>query len=91
MSSLTAWDLVGFDGRLPYKDQYEALSIEPGTYGRVRIVGGRTLYEAVDNFGGERVRLAYLTTVEPDGTKRLRPTTRYVDADTPVEFVPDAS
>lgn len=55
----------------------------PGTSG-VRIVGGRTVYETVGNEGGERVRLMRL-----DTRHGLRAVTRYVDAETPMELVPE--
>lgn len=72
MGMNTAWDFIGFDG----------------TGGHVRIVGGRTLYEAVDyndSRGGKLVRLARLE-VEAWGLHQVN---RYVDPDTPLEFVPD--
>jgi hypothetical protein len=71
----TAWDLIGFDGS-------DGKS--------VRVVGGRTLYEAVvfnDETHGHRVRLDRLIV----GETGLRVVNRYVDADTPVEVVEDPS
>lgn len=65
---LTAWDCIG---RVPETH-------------RVRIVGGRTLYEQAiyyDHTPGEKVKLARL-----DG---LRQVNRWVDGDTPVELVAD--
>lgn len=57
-----------------------------GTGGMLRVKGGRTLYESAENNGGEQVRLARLDIT--DGG--LRQVNRYVDADTVLEFVPDA-
>jgi len=65
----TAWDLIGFD---PGLDDAKG----------VRVVGGRTLYEAVGNDGGQLVRLSRL-----DTTDGLRAVIRYVDPDTPMEIV----
>jgi hypothetical protein len=66
----TAWDLIGFD---PY--DYD------GAKG-VRIVGGRTVYEAVANTRNDSVCLSRL-----DTTDGLRAVVRYVDPDTPMEVV----
>ena len=69
----TAWDMIGFDG----------------TAGQVRVVGGRTLYEAVsyrDDTPGTQVRLSRLVFDTPG---KLRQIDRYVDPDTPMEVVLD--
>jgi hypothetical protein len=76
-----AWDYIGFDGRLDEND----LRI-----GHVRIVGGRALYEAViyyDETPGDNVKLVRLVA---DGVA-IRQVERYVDPDTPLEFVLDAA
>lgn len=78
-----AWDLIGFGGNLRDLD-YEA----PNRPASVRIVGGRTLYEAVDfndDTRQRKVRLARLV-IGPKGFHQIN---RYVDPDTPVEIVPD--
>lgn len=82
--TFTAWSLVGFDGQFPYDDQHDGSNPK----GRVKIVGGRALYDAVMfNSGGwaENVKLARL---EAD-SRGLREVSRYVDPDTLLEFVPD--
>jgi hypothetical protein len=66
----TAWLWIGFGGE----------------GGDLRVKGGRTLYEAADNFGGEKVRLARLNVTD----NGLRQVNRYVDADTILEFIPRA-
>lgn len=82
-STKTAWDLIGFGGNLQDLDEdapYQTAS--------VRIIGGRTLYEAVDfndETRGGRVRLARLQVTEHG----IRQINRYVDPDTPVEIIPD--
>lgn len=69
----TAWDLIGFDGS-------DGKS--------VRVVGGRTLYEAVvynDLTPGYNVRLDRLKL----GRRGMRVVNRYVDPDTLLEVVAD--
>lgn len=71
----TAWDLIGFDGNWDDKPA------------DVRVVGGRTRYEAVgfsDSTRGDRVRLTRADF--SDGN--MRAVVRYVDADTRLEVVP---
>lgn len=91
----TAWDLIGFDGNMvsvpmedgsppPRYDEEGGNHIEYNS-ANVRIVGGRTLYEAVvfnDGTHGHRVRLDRLT-------NDLRVVNRYVDPDTPMEVIED--
>lgn len=86
----TAWELIGFDGSLgsflpDHPDVLAAIAAgttPEGTPYSVRVQGGRTLYEAVGNDGGDKVRLARLDT--SDG---LRAVVRYVDHDTTLEVV----
>jgi hypothetical protein len=68
MTERIAWLWVGFDG----------------TDGDLRVKGGRMLYEAADNNGGETVRLARLAATD-DGLRQIN---RYVEWDTVLEFVP---
>ncbi len=91
VASKTAWDLIGFDGSAfsafgsdhpDVKAAYEAGEVAKDSPYLVRVKGGRTLYEAVDNFGGEKVRLSRLDTA--DG---LRQVNRYVAHDTTLEVV----
>lgn len=59
-----------------------------GHEGSFRLVGGRTVYEAVlfiDNGRSAKVRLARLVS-EPDGLRQIN---RYVDPETPVEVLND--
>jgi len=91
VESYTAWDLIGFDGTTEVIDRllggnprYAEPDYEP-IPARVRVVGGRTLYEAVTNNGGCKVRLNRLV----DNTGQVNPTSRYVDPDTPLEVVRD--
>jgi hypothetical protein len=90
MTTYAAWDLIGFDGTLASFDPqhpvvraaYEAGSTITDSPYLVRVKGGRTLYESVDNNGGEKVRLSRL-----DTTDGLRAIVRYVDPDTEMEVV----
>jgi hypothetical protein len=69
----SAWDLIGFDGS-------DGQS--------VRILGGKTLYEAVDyrdDTPGLKVRLARLD-VKPSGIRQVN---RWVDPDEMLEVVKD--
>lgn len=67
----SAWNLIGFDP-CDYDDAKG-----------VRIVGGRTIYEAVGNDGGTQVRLSRLA-IDANG---LHPIIRYVDPDTLMEII----
>jgi hypothetical protein len=72
MSWASAWNCIG---------------LVPATH-RVRVQGGRALYEEVsyrDDTPGEQVRLARLDATT-DGLKQVN---RWVDADTPLELVRD--
>jgi hypothetical protein len=90
--TLTAWDLIGFDGTsrtLPENTTRDPYAEDAARYGgpldepvAVRVVGGRALYESVGNDGGRLVRLARL-----DTTDGLHPVVRYVDPDTTMEVV----
>lgn len=86
MDTLTASDLIGFDGQFPYEPERSENGV-----GCVRIKGGRTLYEAVnfyDDRPGTKVRLSRLEIGE--GPRQVN---RWVDPDTELEleFVSDAS
>lgn len=74
LSCYRAWDLVGFD-----PDDYD------GARG-VRIVGGRTVYDAVgfdDETPGDNVRLSRVAVHDLE----LRAVVRYVDPDILMEVV----
>lgn len=80
---MVAWDLIGFDGRMPYEPERSEMG-----FGCVRISGGRMLYEGVsynDDTRGTQVKLWRLETATG-----IRVVARWVDPETPVEFVPDA-
>jgi hypothetical protein len=89
--TFTAWELIGFDGTTEVIDrlwQRNPSYAEPdyeAEAATVRIRGGRALYEAVGNDGGDLVRLSRLA-IDADG---LRPVVRYVDPDTELEVIVD--
>lgn len=99
VATKTAWDLIGFDGSAfsafgpdhpDVRAAYEAGEVVTDTPYLVRIKGGRTLYESVDNNGGEKVRLSRLAAGERfygSSLPPLRAVTRYVDADTELEVI----
>lgn len=81
---MIAWDLIGFDGAMPYEPERSEMG-----EGLVRVKGGRALYEGVsfnDDTRGEQVKLWRLES----GGRGLHVVARWVDADTEMEFVPDA-
>jgi hypothetical protein len=85
--TLTAWDLIGFDGfdETHWPDDGEH---QPAW---VRVKGGRALYEAVmylDSTPGTQVKLARLDTAPTGG---LREVSRYVDPDTLLELVEEGA
>jgi hypothetical protein len=90
--TFTAWELIGFDGTTEVIDRLwlrNSSYAEPGYEAEgasVRIRGGRALYEAVGNDGGELVRLTRLAIGGPEG---LRVVVRYVDPDTELEVIVD--
>lgn len=85
----SAWDLIGFDGTTEQVDRCLRGGIDCASPdyrprpAQVRTLGGRTLYEAVGNDGGEKVRLSRLATTEHG----LTAVVRYVDADTLLEVI----
>lgn len=81
--TFTAWELIGFDGRLNDVSGLDDEALDTNVYS-VRVKGGRTLYDAVLNGSREGVRLARVD-IASNG---LRQVNRYIDPFLTLELIP---